>query len=188
MNGTALLVLLLTTIVLSLAGCAPTALTGLLGPAAHSGVFVPLWAGVSTVAAQPPTDGSAESAIKLVIERGNAQQVEAIASRDSSVMRDTSTERYYQELVLVNQELIDNGVVSIELVAIEWGPITLTGDTARATSFETWKTTLADGTSSQSRRERNEYRLVQQDGGWKIQSDDHPDQNIPLNPRGFPIV
>jgi hypothetical protein len=132
------------------------------------------------VAAAP---GSVEEAIQSVILRGNQQQEQAIASRDSSLMRDTSTDSYYQDAAQTNQDLLDNGVTAIQLVNIDWGPVTVDGSTATATTYETWSTQMADGTSEQS-RDRNIYTLVQQDGGWKIQSDEHPDDVVTTGPAG----
>ena len=37
----------------------------------------------------------------------------------------------------------DNGVTAIHLVNIEWGPITVDGNTATATTYETWSTQMA---------------------------------------------
>ena len=96
-------------------------------------------------------------------------------------MRGTSTERYYREVSEVNQDLLDAGVTAIKLLNIEWGPIRVTGNTAVATAWETWRVTLRDGSSRQA-RDRNIYQLVLQDGSWKIESDDHPDDQPPIPP------
>jgi len=101
-------------------------------------------------------------------------------------MRETATERYYQELVRTNQGLQDNGITSIHLETIGWGPITVSGSTARATAFETWSTTFWNGTTDRT-RDRNVYSLVQQNGSWKVQSDDHPDNNAPPIPWGTEV-
>jgi len=140
--------------------------------------------------APPPSessaDGSAEAAVQLVIQRANFQQEQAIATRDPTAMKDSATDRYYREMVRINQALLDGGVSSIKLVNLEWGPVTVSGETATATAFESWSTTLADGTRDQS-RDRNLYRLVRQAGVWKIDSDEHPDDRQPL-PRNLPQV
>jgi hypothetical protein len=49
------------------------------------------------------------------------------------------------------------------------------------TVYETWSTTFQDGTTQQA-RDRNIYTLVQDNGTWKVQTDDHPDQ--PAAPTG----
>jgi hypothetical protein len=93
-------------------------------------------------------------------------------------MRDTATSGYYQELVQINQEMANAGVAGIKLVKIQWGPASLqNATTAQATTYETWQTTYSDGTTDQS-RDRNVYTLVNQSGSWKIQTDDHPDDNL----------
>src|SRR5438132_1406212 len=56
-------------------------------------------------------DEQVDPAIQSVVERGNAQQVQAITSHDATLMRDTSTDRYYQELAKTNEDLLNHGVV-----------------------------------------------------------------------------
>jgi len=119
-------------------------------------------------------DQDASAAVQQVIQRSNDEQVQAIASHDSSPMADTTTADHYQDLVRVNQDLLDNGVSSISLVKLEWGAVAVDGSSATATTYETWRTVYADGTNDQS-RDRNDYSLVLDNGNWKIQSDDHPD-------------
>jgi hypothetical protein len=120
-------------------------------------------------------DQGASTAIQQVIQRSNDEQVQAIAARDPSLMADTLTSDHYQELVQINQDLLNSGVASINLVKLEWGAVVVNGSTATATTYETWTTTLSDGTTDQS-RDRNDYSLVLENGAWKIKSDDHPDQ------------
>ena len=135
-------------------------------------------------AAAPPVrildtaDQDVNSLIQQVIQRSNDEQVQAIATRDSSVMADSVTSEHYQELVKINQELLDNGVTSIALVKLEWGAVAVNGSSASATTYETWRTNFADGTTDQS-RDRNDYTLILDNGGWKIQTDSHPDQLLP---------
>jgi hypothetical protein len=123
-------------------------------------------------------DQDVNAAIQSVIQRSNDEQVQAIASRDSSVMSDTTTADHFQELVRVNQDLLDNGVSSINLVRLDWGAVAVNGQSATATTYETWRTVFGDGTTNQS-RDRNDYTLVLDSGTWKIQSDDHPDSSTP---------
>ena len=121
-------------------------------------------------------DQDVNAAIQQTIQRSNDEQVQAIASHDSSVMADTVTSDHYQELVRVNQDLLDNGVASISLVKLEWGAVAVdgSGTSATATTFETWRTVFADGTTDES-RDRNDYSLVLDGSAWKIKTDDHPD-------------
>jgi hypothetical protein len=124
--------------------------------------------------ANGPTATPADSqAIQQAIQRGDDAQVQALASKDNSPMQDIGTPEYYQEMVANNQDLMDGGVVSVRLDRIEWGPIVVNGNTATAQCYETWTTTFDDGSVDQS-RDLNVYTLVQQNGAWKIQSDDHP--------------
>jgi hypothetical protein len=129
------------------------------------------------------TDASAEAAIRDVIQRFNASQVEAVASGDSSTMQGMATDRYFREMVRINQALQSAGITRITLVALEWGPITVTGTTATATTFETWAVEFADGTTDQA-RERNVYQMVLEQGSWRVDDDTHPDQEMPPLPVG----
>jgi len=133
-----------------------------------------------TPAAAP---GSVEAAVQRVIERADQEQAQALAAADPSTLRETSTDAYYQEVVRTNQSLKDDGVTAIRLVGIEWGPVTVSGDLATATAYETWTTEYADGATERS-RDRNVYALVRQDGVWRIQSDDHPDDAAPTPAAG----
>jgi hypothetical protein len=119
-------------------------------------------------------DSATRVAIQHVIEQGNEAQVQAIASRDPSPMQATSTPEYYQQGIQTNQDLLSNGVTAIVLVNVEWGPISLSGQTASATTWETWSTTYTGGSTEQS-RDRNVYTLVQSGDTWQIQADTHPD-------------
>ena len=157
--------------------------------AGPSGMFGPAAASAAEVSS------STESAIRDVIQRADQEQVQAIAAQDPSAMADTATSSHYKELVKLNQELLDNGVVSIQLTNLEWGSITQNGSSATATVDETWITTYADGTTEQS-VDRNLYKLVQQDGGWKISADDHTTAQTTANsapsaqsqPSGSPVA
>jgi hypothetical protein len=120
-------------------------------------------------------DQDINAAIQQVIQRSNEEQAQAIAARDPSLMSDTVTSDHFQDLAQTNQDLLDNGVISIKLVKLEWGAVAVNGSTATATTYETWTTTLSDGTVDQS-RDRNDYGLVLDAGAWKIKTNDHPDQ------------
>lgn len=142
---------------------------------------------VSTATSSAATTApSAEvaAAIKQVITRANDEQQQAFATHDATVMRDTATTSYYNELVQTNRDMTNGGVSAIKLVKLEWGPVSLTGNGgAQATTFETWSTSYVDGTSDQS-RDRNVYTLVQEGGVWKIQADAHPDSGLNQPPPG----
>jgi len=141
-------------------------------------------------AAGTPADPATQQAIQQVITQVNQAQVQAVEGGDPSVMASTATPEFYQDQVANNQDLVSSGVTDIKLVNIEWGDIVVNGNTAVATDFETWSTTFQDGTTEQS-RDRNVYALVNDNGTWKVQSDDHPDQpagggNQPPGPPGAP--
>jgi ketosteroid isomerase-like protein len=139
----------------------------------------------ATAIAGPPADAATAQAIQQVIQQVDQAQVQAIESDDPTVMQATATPEFYQEQVATNQDLVSNGVTDIKLVNVEWGPISVNGDTASATNYETWSTTFSDGTTEQS-RDRNVYTLVRDNGTWKVQSDDHPDQALTPTAPGPP--
>jgi hypothetical protein len=112
-------------------------------------------------------------AVKQVIESANQAQQKAFATGDVSLMRDTATAAYYDELTQINTDLARGGVIGFTLVRIEWGDVTVTGATAAATAYETWRTTYSDGSQDQ-RTDRNDYALVLESGAWKIQADVQP--------------
>lgn len=180
MKAVPLKVLGIAMLALSLAGCVSESVTAHLPQELQA--ILPV---ISRVDHAPPSvsapNGSAEAAIQEVILRGNSQQEQAIASHDSSPMRDTSTDSYYQEVAQANQDMVAHGITRISLVKLDWGDVIVNGNTAVATSWETWTTDYAHAGTDQS-RDRNVYSLVQENGVWKIQSDDHPD-----DPFGTPV-
>ncbi|HEY1291790.1 MAG TPA: hypothetical protein VGJ60_01750 [Chloroflexota bacterium] len=148
------------------------------------------------VAAGQPASSQDQAAIQQAIQSIDDAQTSAVASNDLSGLAAGSTSDFAAQQQNVTQDLLDNGVTEIKLVNIEWGPITVSGTTATATAYETWSTTYSDGATDQS-RDRNVYTLVQQNGNWVVQADEHPDafttglQGIPgipdnLLPPGFP--
>ena len=143
----------------------------------------------ATAAAGPPADAATAQAIQQVIQQVDQAQTQAIETNDPNVMSATATPEFYQEQVATNQDLVSNGVTDIKLENVEWGPITVNGDTASATNYETWSTTFTDGTTEQS-RDQNVYTLVLDNGTWKVEADDHPDEaltpTVPPGPAGAP--
>ena len=124
-----------------------------------------LWTGVA--------GGSPAASVQQVIQLANSEQVQALANNDPTVMTDTATAAYYRQLTQINQQLIAQGVSGIQLTNLTWGAVTVNGSTATATTDETWVTTFSDGTTSES-TDTNVYTLVQQNGKWLIESDQHP--------------
>jgi ketosteroid isomerase-like protein len=148
---------------------------GLSRPSAAPTVAASSPAQATVQAAGTPADAATQQTIQQVITQVNQAQVQAVQTGDPSVMAPTATAEFYQDQVATNQDLVDGGVTDIKLINIEWGPILVNGNTAVATDYETWSTTLKDGTTEQS-RDRNVYTLVNDNGTWKVQADDHPDQ------------
>ena len=150
---------------------------------------VPASTATVTATTLPPAGGTpvgdAEDAIKSVIQRANQEQAQALTSGDTTVMRDTATSSYYQELVQGQSNLTSSGVTAIELQKLSWGAISLqNATTVQATTVETWRTTFQDG-SMLEETDTNVYTLVLQGNAWKIQEDLHPDTRQ-LQPSGTP--
>src|SRR6266852_5927789 len=130
------------------------------------------------VAAAAPQVDPQLAAIQAVIQKANAEQIQAIATQNPALMSDTATPAHYQQLVQINQNLVAQSVIKIELTNLAWGPITINGTTAAATSYETWVTTFSDSTTMQS-TDTNVYTLVQQNGSWILQDDQQPTAATP---------
>jgi hypothetical protein len=132
------------------------------------------------------TAGATIDAIKQVIQQSNQEQQQAVAAQNPTLMRDTATSAYYNQAVQNLNDLVSAGVSAIKLVNLAWGPITLQGATAQATTTETWRTTLGDGSTLQQ-VDTNVYSLVLESATWKVQDDQHPDaQSVqpPQAPQG----
>ena len=114
-----------------------------------------------------------------MIQRANAEQAQAFATRDASLMTDTSTADHLRELRQINQNLASGGVTSIRLTDLAWGPVSVNGASASATTYETWSVQYRDG-STRTSRDTNVYTLVQDNGVWKIQANEHPESGAPL--------
>jgi hypothetical protein len=136
-----------------------------------------------------PTDSAASpamDAIKIVIQQANQEQQQAVAAHDPTLMRDTATSAYYSEAAQGLNDLVSAGVTAIQLVKLDWGPITLQGATAaQATTVETWRTTFTDGSTLQE-ADTNVYTLVLENSAWKVQDDQHPDSQRLQPPQGTP--
>jgi len=128
---------------------------------------------IATTAPAAVTSDTTAEAVKQVIERANQAQQKAFATGEAALMRDTATTAYYDELAQINAELARGGVIGFTLVRIEWGDVTISGTKSAATAYETWRTTYSDGSQDQ-RTARNDYTLVLESGGWKIQADVQP--------------
>jgi len=121
----------------------------------------------------PTTSPQTIQAIKDVINAANHAQELAFNNGNPSLMQTGATADYYAHLVQINQQLSQSGVSAIHLNRVEWGTITIAGTTTHATTYETWRTSFADGTTDVE-RDQNNYTLVFESGSWKVQADDHP--------------
>lgn len=125
-----------------------------------------------------------EDAVRAAIERANAAQAEAFASGDPELMRATSTTAHYAELAATNRSLARSGATAIVLVRIEFEDVRVDGDSARATTYETWRTEYGDGALNEQ-TDRNDYTLVRTPSGWRITANEQPTAGAaPARPRG----
>src|SRR5688500_3817045 len=121
----------------------------------------------------PPVIADVETEIRAVLQRANLAQAEAFAARSPQLMRETSTDAHYQDMIETNQSLASAGVTAIALVGIEYGEIRADGTVAQATTFETWRTEFTDG-SVNEQTDQNDYTLVKDGGSWKISATVQP--------------
>jgi hypothetical protein len=142
--------------------------------------------GASPAPSDVPT--ATVDAIKRVIQHGNDEETQAVAAHDPTLMRDTSTAAYYDELAQGFNDMLNSGVTAIQLVNLNWGPVTLQGAaSAQATTVETWRTTYADGSTLQE-SDTNVYTLVLQGGTWLVQDDQHTGAGVQQAQPGAPIA
>jgi hypothetical protein len=117
-------------------------------------------------------DDSQVAALQQVVQHSNDEQIQAIATSNPSLVADTVTGDYAQQLVASLRSMLDVHVSSISLVSLQWGPVTVAADGASATvtTYETWHVDSAAG-SVDDEPTRNDYALVIDNGVWKIKSD-----------------
>jgi hypothetical protein len=173
-------------LVLALAAIIGVAVSRLSGGSLSRPPASPTQAPAAAAAAGTPADAATAQAIQQLIQQVDDAQVQAMKTNNPQVMAATATPDFYQEQVTNNQDLIDGGVTDIKLLNLEWGQITVNGNSATATVWETWSTTFDDGRTDQS-RDRNIYTLVLDNGTWKVSSDDHPDQQAASTPNPTPV-
>ncbi|TME93721.1 MAG: hypothetical protein E6I40_09470 [Chloroflexi bacterium] len=131
-------------------------------------------AAIGRAVAPAARTGDADAAIIETVRRANDAQVQAFSSGDPSAMRATATVQHYDEMVRINDDLRNSGVTSIQLVSVRFGAVTVNGSNAQVATTETWRATLADGTTDES-TDRNDYTLVLQNGTWLVDNDVQPD-------------
>ena len=134
--------------------------------------------GTPTVVGTPAANPT-EQAIQTIILNNNLAQMQAFASGNPSLMQNNATSSFYQEMVKSNQQLANAGATSVQLVKLVWGPISVQGTTAQATTYETWLTTYNDGTTELQESDKNVYGLVHSGGQWLINADKHPNDTSP---------
>jgi len=168
----------------TLLGAVALALAGCSTPAGVSSLTSRVWASLPTsprtaaTANSSNTDqGTVDAALQAVVQRANDEQQQAFSKQDATIMKDTATDIYYRQLVQTNSDLANAGVTSIKLTKLQFGQSSVDGSQAQLTTTETWQTTYSDGTTEED-TERNVYTLAQQNGGWKIQDDAHPDSGL----------
>ena len=161
-------------LMLLLAGCATPSQAGGLLSRVHAFTDPPTGAQATAPAAAP---GDVNAALQAVVQKANDEQQQAFSQSNPAIMKDTSTDSYYQQMVAINSDLTDSGVTTIKLLKLDWGPISVNGNQAQVTTTETWQTSYSDGSTDQE-TDRNVYTLVNPGGSWKVQDDAHPDSGI----------
>lgn len=113
------------------------------------------------------------SVLQQTIQHSNDEQVQAIATSNVTLISDTVTGDYAQQLTGTLQTMLKNHVTSISLTTIQWGPVSIAPDSmsATVTSYETWHLVSRDGGPVDFEPARNDYSMVLDNGSWKIASD-----------------
>jgi hypothetical protein len=119
-----------------------------------------------------PNPTAVAAGLQQVIQRSNDQQVQAIATRNLSLIADTLTADHFPELANILQDLLNSHVNAITLLNLDWGPIVVApdGSSAVVTTFETWRIVSNAGTVDDA-PQRNDYTLVLDNATWKIKAD-----------------
>ena len=110
--------------------------------------------------------------VQQVIQHGNDEQVQAIATRNLSLVSDTVTNDHFQELAGVLQDMLNHQVTGIAVLKLDWGPISVAADgkSVVATTYESWRIVSQSGSIDYD-PVRNDYTLVLDNSAWKIKSD-----------------
>jgi hypothetical protein len=137
-------------------------------------LFVVFMATALTPGAASAQKASDQEAVMSVVYRFNLSTVEATDTRDTTPVREFTTDELYRELALDMRADWSSGLVGIDLVDFEWGTVTVTGDQATAYTVETWSVTFANGATGEMSPTINLYHLVLENGVWKIDSNEHP--------------
>lgn len=139
-----------------------------------------------TITAAPspsPSPLTGVAALQAVIQTANAEQQQAFATNDPTLMADTATAAYYTELVRLDAALRSSGVTAIQMVSLSVDQAAVQGNVAQVVTTETWQATYTDGSTTVD-TSLNRYTLVQRSGTWLIASDTQPRANTP--PGGSP--
>jgi len=110
--------------------------------------------------------------VQQVIQHGNDEQVQAINTRNLSLISDTVTADHLAELTGILQDMLNSHVTSIALLKLDWGPIVVAADgkSVVATTYEAWRIVSQNGSIDYD-PVRNDYTLVLDNTAWKIKSD-----------------
>jgi hypothetical protein len=150
--------------------------------------------GATAAAAAPSANRFADDALNArlqqVVQHSNDEQIQAIATNNVSLVSDSVTGQYAQQLTSTLQEMITvDKVTGISVIAMQWGPVTVAADgsSATVTTVETWRIVSAAG-SVDDAPTRNDYTLVPDNGVWKITSDVQTVGAATLVPTDTPTV
>jgi len=128
--------------------------------------------------------------VQQVIQHGNDEQVQAINTRNLSLISDTVTADHLTELTGILQDMLNSHVTSIALLKLDWGPIVVAADgrSVVATTYETWRIVSQSGQIDYD-PVRNDYTLVLDNAAaWKIKSDVQINTPPQRTSSGFPSL
>ncbi|HST05275.1 MAG TPA: zinc-ribbon domain-containing protein [Chloroflexia bacterium] len=119
------------------------------------------------------------TALKATVCQSNDEQIKAWRSLDTEVLKNTRTGQALQENIQAVQELQSKKMYALPAnVSIDFGKVTVSGDTATVETTEVWSVTFfnsSDGKALQTQgpdKLQELYHFVKQNGKWLIQSVD----------------
>ena len=68
----------------------------------------------TSASASTQPSAAVTAAVQAVIQKANDEQVQAFTKNDPTIMQDTATQQYYNELVGINSDMVNGGVSGIK--------------------------------------------------------------------------
>jgi zinc-ribbon domain/ARC6-like, IMS domain len=130
-----------------------------------------------------------KTALKAIICQSNDEQIKAWRNLDTEILKGTRTGQALQENIQAVQELQAKKMYALPAnKSIEFGDVSVTGNTATVKTVEVWSVTFFNKDDGQALQTQGPdtlqelYHFVKQNGKWLIQSVDIVQTNVPNAP------